>query len=171
MADKSANKKGWIKKALIAILFIILLGGGAYLYIMNETFDDTASLKSAYTVNAQDLINAFKLNVSSQKAKIAMNQAMTNLEDQEEKTQAEVQQKLNDYQLAIQTLNVSEQNMNLAMSIEEKNSIKFFEGIASSFELRQAQLQLLDSQQKYLNSVLQLISIKTELETLYNNTN
>ena len=100
-----------------------------------------------------------------------MNQAMTNLEDQEEKTQAEVQQKLNDYQLAIQTLNVSEQNMNLAMSIEEKNSIKFFEGIASSFELRQAQLQLLDSQQKYLNSVLQLISIKTELETLYNNTN
>ena len=56
-------------------------------------------------------------------------------------------------------------------TIEEKNSIKFFEGIASSFELRQAQLQLLDSQQKYLNSVLQLISIKTELETLYNNTN
>jgi outer membrane protein TolC len=117
------------------------------------------------------IFNAFKLNVSSQKAKIAMNQAMTNLEEQEEKTQAEVQQKLNDYQLAIQTLNVSEQNMNLAMSIEEKNSIKFFEGIVSSFELRQAQLQLLDSQQKYLNSVLELISIKTELETLYNNTN
>ena len=49
--------------------------------------------------------------------------------------------------------------------------IKFFEGIVSSFELRQAQLQLLDSQQKYLNSVLELISVKTELETLYNNTN
>jgi len=36
------------------------------------------------------IFNAFKLNVSSQKAKIAMNQAMTNLEEQEEKTQAEV---------------------------------------------------------------------------------
>ena len=117
------------------------------------------------------VFNAFKLNTSSQRAKIAMNQAMTNLEEQEERVKAEVQQKLKEYQLAIQTLNVSEQNMNLAMSIEEKNSIKFFEGIASSFELRQAQLQLLDSQQKYLNSVLQLISIKTELETLYNNTN
>tara|TARA_B100001778_G_C18603186_1_gene638349 strand:+ start:1986 stop:3317 length:1332 start_codon:yes stop_codon:yes gene_type:complete len=116
------------------------------------------------------IFNAFKLNASSQKAKIAMNQAMTNLEEQEEKTQAEVQQKLNDYQLATQTLSVSEQNMRLSMSIEEKNSIKFFEGIVSSFELRQAQLQLLDSQQKYLNSVLELISIKTELETLYNNT-
>jgi outer membrane protein TolC len=143
----------------------------------NNEFDFTNKTQnwfgsSVLGVNLEiPIFNAFKLNVSSQKAKIAMNQAMTNLEDQEEITQAEVQQKLNDYQLAIQTLNVSEQNMNLAMSIEEKNSIKFFEGIASSFELRQAQLQLLDSQQKYLNSVLQLISIKTELETLYNNTN
>jgi len=64
MTVKSANKKSWIKKALIAILFIILLGGGAYLYIMNETFDDTASLKSAHTVNAQDLINAYQTNDS-----------------------------------------------------------------------------------------------------------
>ena len=117
------------------------------------------------------VFNAFKLNTSSQRAKIAMNQAMTNLEEQEERVKAQVQQKLKEYQLAIQTLSVSEQNMNLSMSIEEKNSIKFFEGIVSSFELRQAQLQLLDSEQKYLNSVLELISIKTELETLYNNTN
>jgi hypothetical protein len=59
--------------------------------------------------------------------------------------------------------------MRLSTSIEEKNSIKFFEGLVTSFELRQAQLQLLDSQQKYLNSVLEIISVKTELETLYNN--
>ena len=98
-----------------------------------------------------------------------MDQAATNLEEQKEKTFAEVQQKLNDYQLAVQSLSVNEKNMRLSMSIEEKNSIKFFEGLVTSFELRQAQLQLLDSQQKYLNSVLEIISIKTELETLYNN--
>ena len=115
------------------------------------------------------LTNANKLNVSSQKAKIAMDQAATNLEEQKEKTRAEVQQKLNDYQLAVKSLSVNEKNMRLSMSIEEKNSIKFFEGLVTSFELRQAQLQLLDSQQKYLNSVLEIISVKTELETLYNN--
>ena len=109
------------------------------------------------------------MNVSSQKAKTAMEQARANLEEQEENTQAEVIQKLNDYQLANKSLSVNEQNMNLAISIEDKNSIKFFEGLVSSFELRQAQIQLLDSQQKYLNSVIELISIKTELETLYNN--
>jgi len=98
-----------------------------------------------------------------------MDQAATNLEEQKEKTRAEVQKKLNDYQLAVQSLNVNEKNMRLSMSIEEKNSIKFFEGLVTSFELRQAQLQLLDSQQKYLNSVLEIISVKTELETLYNN--
>ena len=115
------------------------------------------------------LFNANRMNVSSQKAKIAMEQARANLKEQEEKTQAEVIQKLNDYQLANKSLSVNEQNMNLAISIEDKNSIKFFEGLVSSFELRQAQIQLLDSQQKYLNSVIELISIKTELETLYNN--
>jgi outer membrane protein TolC len=98
-----------------------------------------------------------------------MDQAATDLEEQKEKTFAEVQQKLNDYQLAVQSLSVNEKNMRLSMSIEEKNSIKFFEGLVTSFELRQAQLQLLDSQQKYLNSVLEIISVKTELETLYNN--
>ena len=115
------------------------------------------------------LFNANRMNVSSQKAKIAMEQARANLEEQEEKTQAEVIEKLNDYELANKSLSVNEQNMNLAISIEDKNSIKFFEGLVSSFELRQAQIQLLDSQQKYLNSVIELISIKTELETLYNN--
>ena len=115
------------------------------------------------------LFNANRMNVSSQKAKIAMEKAWANLEEQEEKTQADVLQKLNDYQLANKSLSVNEQNMNLAISIEDKNSIKFFEGLVSSFELRQAQIQLLDSQQKYLNSVIELISIKTELETLYNN--
>ena len=115
------------------------------------------------------LFNANRMNVSSQKAKIAMEKARVNLEEQEERTQAEVIQKLNDYQLANKSLSVNEQNMNLAISIEDKNSIKFFEGLVSSFELRQAQIQLLDSQQKYLNSVIELISIKTELETLYNN--
>lgn len=115
------------------------------------------------------LFNANSLNVSSQKAKIAMEKAKTSLEEQSDKIEAEVKDKLNQYELAVNSLNINQENMMLSMSIEEKNSIKFFEGIVSSFELRQAQLQLLDSQQKYLNSVLDIISVKAELETLYNN--
>lgn len=147
---------------------------GTYIGYNNE-FDFTSKTQnwfgsSVFGVKFElPLTNANKLNVSSQKAKIAMDKAATNLEEQKEKKRAEVQQKLNEYQLAIQSLSVNEKNMRLSMSIEDKNSIKFFEGIVNSFELRQAQLQLLDSQQKYLNSVLEIISVKTELETLYNN--
>jgi len=125
---------------------------------------------SVFGINLEvPLFNANSLNVSSQKAKIAMEKAKTSLEEQSDKIQAEVKDKLNQYELAVNSLNINQENMMLSMSIEEKNSIKFFEGIVSSFELRQAQLQLLDSQQKYLNSVLDIISVKAELETLYNN--
>lgn len=64
MTVKSANKKGWVKKALFAFLFVLVLGGAAYWYIMNEKFDDTAAAQSAYTVSAQDLINAYQSNDS-----------------------------------------------------------------------------------------------------------
>ena len=125
---------------------------------------------SVFGINLEvPLFNANSLNVSSQKAKIAMEKAKTSLEEQSDKIEAEVKDKLNQYELAVNSLNINQENMMLSMSIEEKNSIKFFEGIVSSFELRQAQLQLLDSQQKYLNSVLDIISVKAELETLYNN--
>lgn len=64
MTEKRTNKKGWMKKALFAFLLVVLLAGGAFWYIMNETFDDTAATKSAYTVSAQDLINAYQTNDS-----------------------------------------------------------------------------------------------------------
>ncbi|GDX42928.1 hypothetical protein LBMAG22_14570 [Bacteroidota bacterium] len=64
MTEKRTNKKGWIRKALFAFLLVVLLAGGAFWYIMNETFDDTAATQSAYTVSAQDLINAYQTNDS-----------------------------------------------------------------------------------------------------------
>jgi len=97
-----------------------------------------------------------------------VNQAETSYVDQKERIYALVKQKLNDYLLALDSYNIDKENMLLSQSIEEKNSIKFFEGMVSSFELRQAQNQLLNAQQKYLNSVINLISINAELETLFN---
>ena len=97
-----------------------------------------------------------------------MNQAETSYVDQQERMYALVKQKINDYLLALDSYNIDKENMLLSQSIEEKNSIKFFEGMVASFELRQAQNQLLNAQQKYLNSVINLISINAELETLFN---
>jgi len=49
----------------------------------------------------------------------------------------------------------------LAERIEYKNQVKYTEGLASSFELRQAQTQLYNAQQEYLQSMVQVINNKT----------
>jgi outer membrane protein TolC len=124
---------------------------------------------SVFGINLKvPIFTSLGLRASSQKAKYAMDNAETSYVDRKERTRALVKQKLNDYLLALDSYNIDRENMMLSISIEEKNSIKFFEGMVSSFELRQAQNQLLNAQQKYLNSVINLISIYAELETLFN---
>ena len=49
-----------------------------------------------------------------------------------------------------------------------KNQIKFYEGLSSSFELREAQLQLFSSQSNYLNSMIKVINKKSELDIVIN---
>ena len=57
-------------------------------------------------------------------------------------------------------------NLALAQRIENKNQIKFIEGISSSFDLKEAQSQLYNSQQNYLLSMFNIISTKAKLESL-----
>jgi outer membrane protein TolC len=56
----------------------------------------------------------------------------------------------------------------LATNIEHKNALKYKEGMASSFELRQAQLQLYSSQQEYLQSMIEVINKKAEFKKIAN---
>ena len=54
------------------------------------------------------------------------------------------------------------------MELFEK--VKFKEGVASSFDLRQAQLQLYQTQQEYLSSMVRVINTHTELANFLNDT-
>jgi len=74
----------------------------------------------------------------------------------------------NEYQLAVENYFTNKENLALAGRIEQKNQIKYFEGIASSFELREAQLQLYSAQNNYLRSIQDVIQKKLYLETLLN---
>ena len=58
--------------------------------------------------------------------------------------------------------------VDLAQRIADKNELKFKEGIASSFDLRQAQLQLYQSQQEYLSSMVRVINTHTQLANFLN---
>ena len=104
----------------------------------------------------------------TQQARIALDQAETQLEETKQNIQLEYASALNTYQFQLENYQNSKKNLQLAERIEQKNQIKFTEGLASSFELRQAQTQLYTAQQQYIQSMLDIINAKTELETVLN---
>jgi len=115
------------------------------------------------------IFSSFKRSASTQRAKIALEKAQTQLTETEERIRLELEQAKSNYLLSIEQYETTKQNLDLAERIEQKNQTKYLEGIASSFELRQAQLQLYTSQQEYLQSMVDVINNKTYLETIINN--
>ena len=92
----------------------------------------------------------------------------TILEETQERISIEAQAAVNDYELAVETYFTNKENLALAIRIEQKNQSKYFEGMASTLELRQAQLQLYSAQNSYISSIQNVIQKKLNLETLLN---
>ena len=104
----------------------------------------------------------------TQQAKIALDQAETELIETEQNIRLELNTSKSNYQFAIENYGNSKKNLSLAERIEGKNQIKFTEGLATSFELRQAQTQLYTAQQQYFQAMLEVINSKADLETVLN---
>ncbi|CAH8281324.1 outer membrane protein TolC [Mariniflexile fucanivorans] len=107
-------------------------------------------------------------SAATQRAQINLEKAQDDLIETEQKLQLQTASAKSDYQFAIEDYDNKKQNLNLAERIEKKNQTKFFEGIASSFDLRQAQTQLYTAQQEFLQAMLDVINKKAELETILN---
>lgn len=107
-------------------------------------------------------------SASTQRAKIALDKAKTQLKETEQQLRLQLDRARNDYVLAIETYQTSKDNLALAQRIETKNEIKYSEGLASSFDLRQAQTQLYTAQQEYLQAMVDVINRKTALENILN---
>ncbi|AXO81090.1 TolC family protein [Olleya aquimaris] len=110
-------------------------------------------------------------SAATQRAKINLEKADINLTETEQMLNLQIESAKSDYQFAIEDYQNKKENLTLAERIETKNQTKFFEGIGSSFELRQAQTQLYTAQQELLQTMLDVITKKAELETLLNTTN
>ena len=54
----------WVKKTLLGIFAVALLGVGVIWYIFSEKFSDINEVKADYTVNALDMIHEFEKNDS-----------------------------------------------------------------------------------------------------------
>lgn len=114
------------------------------------------------------IFSSGKRSAATKRARINLEKSEADLNDTEQQLKLQVAAAKGDYQFSIEDYENKKQNLNLAERIEKKNQTKYFEGIASSFELRQAQVQLYTSQQEFLQAMLNVITKKTELETVLN---
>ena len=117
------------------------------------------------------LFSSLGKHAATQRAKIELEKSENNLIETKQQLKLLTATAKSDYEFSIQQYQTAKQNLNLGQRIEKKNQIKFFEGIASSFDLRQAQTQLYSSQQDHLQAMLNVITKKAELETVLNTIN
>lgn len=104
----------------------------------------------------------------SQRAEIALDQAKTDFEQSKQQIKLDLTTARSNYLFAIEKYENSKKNIQLAERIENKNQVKFTEGLSTSFDLRQAQIQLYTAQQQYFKSMLDVINEKANLETVLN---
>lgn len=114
-------------------------------------------------------IPIFSSGMRSSKTKqreIEYEQALLELEQTENEVKRQINMAKSEYEFSLENYQNSIRNLELAERIENKNQVKFFEGLASSFELSEAQRQLYSAQQDYLQAMLDVITAKVELENL-----
>ena len=112
------------------------------------------------------IFSSFRDKARTQQAKIAYEQAKTNLSGTEQKLKLQYQQAKSDYEFSIEQYVASKSNLNLSERIERKQQIKFKEGLSSSFNFNEAQRQLYSAQQNYLQSMVNIITKKAALEKI-----
>ncbi|WP_029035750.1 TolC family protein [Salinimicrobium terrae] len=103
-------------------------------------------------------------NSRTKQRQLEYEQAMLDLQETRNRVSLEIDAARADYRFSLENLEAQQESLALAKRIENKNQIKFFEGLASSFELSEAQRQLYTAQQNLLQAMLEVINDKVELE-------
>ena len=114
------------------------------------------------------VFSSFKRSASTQRARLNLEKSKSNLEDTTNKIKLEINTARSNYEFAVEDYEIKKNALDLSKNISTKNEIKFFEGLTTSFDLSQAQRQLYMAQQDYLQSMLNILLKRVDLESLLN---
>jgi|TARA_B110000259_G_scaffold184484_1_gene231639 outer membrane protein TolC len=114
------------------------------------------------------VFSSFRRSASTQRARLNLEKSKSNLEDTANKIKLEINTARSNYEFAVEDYEIKKTALDLSENIATKNEIKFFEGLTTSFDLSQAQRQLYVAQQDYLQSMLNILLKRVDLETLIN---
>lgn len=115
------------------------------------------------------VFSSFGRKARVQQSKIALDKAKTQLTESEQMLKLQFESAKSDYDYTIEEYATSKSNLKLAERIENKQQVKFKEGLSTSFEFSEAQRQLYAAQQSYLQSMINVINKKTALDKIIGN--
>ena len=110
------------------------------------------------------IFSSLRRSAKTQQARIEFEKSKIDLSESKKKIIIELHNANSEYEYAVSSYNSAVENVKLAEKIERKNQIKFLEGLISGLDLRQAQIQLYSIQNQLLQSMLEVINKKTNLE-------
>jgi len=155
-------------KALPSIAAFVNYGKNAY---NNEFkfFDDSQAWyeQSLFGININiPIFTSFGRAAKVKQAKLAFENAQIAVTEKQKELQLQYQKAKNEYEHSFKNYQIAKENMALAERIAHKEQIKFKEGVGNSFQLNQARMQLYQTQQQYLKSIIDIINKKVQLENI-----
>ncbi|WKK65790.1 TolC family protein [Lutimonas zeaxanthinifaciens] len=134
-----------------------------------QDFDENWFDSSLFGISMKiPVFSSLQRSSRTQQAKINLMQSEIEKYEISENLKLQVSTAKNKYQFSLDQFQTSKKNLALAERIAEKEQIKFFEGLSSSIDLTNTQNQLFGSQQDYIQSILEIIQSKVELENALN---
>ena len=110
------------------------------------------------------LFTSFGRKANIKKALLEKEKSKNKLIELKKNKKLAINQAWNDYNFALENHNIKQKTLALAQRIEHKNQVKFFEGLASSFDFNQAKRQLYDAQVQHIESMINVVKTHKMLE-------
>ncbi|AEW86735.1 outer membrane efflux protein precursor [Flavobacterium columnare ATCC 49512] len=129
----------------------------------NQKWYDYSTLSIGLNI---PLFSSLGRQAKTHQAKIVFEQAKTRLAETEQKLKLQYQKAKSDFEYSVAQYGNAKNTLLLSERIENKQSVKFKEGLSTSFEFTEAQRQLYTSQQAYLQSMVEVITKRAALEKL-----
>jgi outer membrane protein TolC len=115
------------------------------------------------------VFSSFMRKYQVDQAKIEFEKAQLNSDQVSQELTLNYSTLLSNYEFAMERFKNNEKNLDLVKLILEKETVKFNEGISTSLDLANAQLQFFEIQASYIQSLSDLIEIRSELDKILNN--
>ncbi len=110
------------------------------------------------------IFNSGSKHVRVQQAKIELEKAKNTQQETSQKLILDFQKAKNAYLSSINQYYTAKDNMELSKTIRDKEATKYFEGMSTSLDLSNAEVQMFNTQKSYVQSIFALIQAKAAID-------